>query len=141
MRNRVNKTALTMKKEQIEAGYRVALKRIIRAAVGAVDNEADTTVLEAQVRTIARTAPAVVARGVDGWFKSAAQAWTRGNNSGDSRILEAEDLNCDKLRDRAERVLRLWSVKCDYPGLYPCFTRNGQTYYAAETLFRAIAAQ
>lgn len=125
----------------IEAGYRVALKRIIRDIDSVVVNEDPTQTLENQVKLLATTAPAVVAHGVAHWFEAAAQAWIRGNNSGDNRTMEAAQLNCDNLRDRGERTLKLWSVSVDYPGLYPSFEWNGQHYYNTESLLRDIAAK
>lgn len=122
------------------AGYRVALKRIIRAAIGVVVNEAPTRTLESQVRTAAALKPAIVARSLARLFETAAQAWTRGNNSGDNPTMKAAQLNCDLLRERAERVLKLWSVRVDYPGLYPSFEWNGEHYYDTERLLRDIAA-
>lgn len=125
---------------QSDALYRVTLKRIIRAAIGTVDNEAPTEQLEQAVREIAKTAPAVVSRGLDRTFEQAARAWTRGNNSGDPATLEKENNECDRLHRNAERVLALWGVKVDYPGLYPCFVWNGQHYHCnCESLLRDIA--
>ena len=122
---------------QLEAGYRVALKRIIRAATGVGHNDDTTEQLELAVKGILPIAPAIVARGVETWFEQAAKAWERDNKA---QTLEMQDANCDRLRDRAERVLRLWHVKIDYPGLYPSFEIPGKGhFYDCESLCRELA--
>lgn len=108
-----------MKTNQLEAGYRVAMQRIIRGAVGIVYKDAPTVELEAKIKELVKVAPAVVARGITQTFEDAARSWERGNNSGNSATMAAEDENCDRLRDRGERILKLWGVKTSYPGLYP----------------------
>jgi len=125
---------------QDDAQYRVTLKRIVRGATGIVDKEADNATLEAAVRRIAAVSPAIVARGLDRAFESAARAWTRGNNSGNNATLEVEKRNCDRYRRGAERVLALWGVTVAYPGLYPCFSWHARHYHCnCESLLRDIA--
>ena len=125
--------------EQAEAGYRIALKRIIRSARGHVDNDAATAQLETAVREIAKAAPCVVARGVEKWFEQAAKALEQGNNSDKSEIMLAKQAECDRLRDRAERVLKLWGVRVDYPGLHPSFNWRGGDYHSCESLLNWIS--
>ncbi len=124
---------------QAEAGYRIALKRIIRAARGHVDNDAATAALETAVKEIAKAAPSVVVRGVDKWFEQAAKALEQGNNSGKSEIMLAKQADCDRLRDRAARVLKLWGVRVDYPGLYPSFNWRGGHFHSCESLLNWIS--
>lgn len=134
-----DKKTITIKNPQLEAGYRIALKRIIRAARGHVDNDAATAQLETAVREIAKAAPSVVARGVEKWFEQAAKAWEQGSNSGKSEIMLAKQVECDRLHDRAERVLALWGVRVDYPGLYPSFNWRGGDYHSCESLLNWIS--
>jgi hypothetical protein len=123
------------------AAYRTLLKRILRAAIGAgsVDNDAATSWLESELKQVAVAAPAVVARGLTRAFDTAARQWTRGNNSGDPRTLEECEKQCEATRGNASRVLKIWGVRVDYPGLYPCFLWDGITHYDAESLMRDIA--
>lgn len=129
------------KKEQLEAGYRVQMKRILRNAIGYVDNETPTEHLEKQVMALALSAPAVVARGLDRTFTDAARAWEKGTNSGNQAGMDEGNAECERLRDRAERVLALFDVKIDYPGLYPCFNWQGHDYHSTESLLQWIARE
>jgi len=61
----------------------------------------------------------------DRLFERAAQAWVRGNNSGDSIMLARCDRRCDALRRQAESLLKPLGIVVDYPGLYPSFTVGG----------------
>lgn len=124
---------------QAKAAYRVALKRIIRAAVGQVNADADTGTLETLIRQIVITSPAVVARGLEGWFEMAAKEWERGNNSGSNYEMSKSEKLCEDYRQRAERILKLWGVQVDYPGLYPSFTWRGGDYHSCQSLLIHIA--
>lgn len=126
-----------MNAKQLEAGYRVALKRIIRAATGHCNNETSTSILEAKVFRIAKESPAIVARGADHWFRHAAWTWERGNNSGNNRIREECDALCENYRARAEKIMTLFDVQVDYPGLYPSFKVNGFDHHSALSAIKA----
>lgn len=127
-------------KDQNEDGYRSAMKRIVKTAVGIVDNHATTDWLEKRIKEIAKVAPAVVAEEISRTFGYAAKAWERGNNSGNSKTMGREEKRCDRLRDRAERLLALWNVKVTYPGLYPVFEdKFSRQWYDAGSLFLDIS--
>lgn len=70
-------------------------------------------------------------------FAQAANAWVRGNNSGDTKKNKKAVLLCRKLRDEAEALLSPLGIKVDYPGLYPTFKVRGFTEY---TTLNAISA-
>jgi hypothetical protein len=125
--------------KRADRAYRLALMRIIKAAEGCADRDAVTRAHEIRVRDIARHAPAIVARQLSRMFADAARHWERGNNSGSSEIMNREDAECDFVRFVAERVLSLWGVTCDYPGLYPCFRWQGHDYHDAQSLMIWIA--
>lgn len=63
-------------------------------------------------------------------FDKAAAAWVRGNNSGDQKLLERGDKQCDKLRRDAEKLLTPLGIVVDYPGLYPSFTVKGFDHHS-----------
>lgn len=73
----------------------------------------------------------------DSLFKISADAWVEGNNSGNAAKLRFCESICTAKRRDAEDLLRPLGIKCDYPGLYPCFRVNGFTYYTTE---RAVEA-
>lgn len=62
-------------------------------------------------------------------FQRAARAWERGNNSGVPATLTRCELQCDKLRDQAESLLKPLKIEVDYPGLYPSFKVKGHWHY------------
>ncbi len=106
-------------------------KHLVNIIIGATAIEYDQlpiAELEEKVRAVAKSAPAIVANYLDKVFHRAADAWTRGNNSGSSEIMTRCNAQCDRLREEAEQVLQLWGVKVDYPGLFPCFEWRGQHY-------------
>jgi hypothetical protein len=70
-------------------------------------------------------------------FERAAQAWVRGNNSGNGAKLEAGEKRCDKLRGEAEELLKPLGIKCDYPGLYPSFSVKG---FGHHSVLSAVSA-
>src|ERR1035437_8856660 len=57
----------------------------------------------------------------------AANAWARGNNSGDSATMEKMDTLRDKLRAKAVAMLPHGS-KVTWPGLYPVITRLNRSW-------------
>lgn len=127
------------KTEQMEAAYRVALKRICRIAGQIIANDAPTPELEQRVKDVTKYAPALTARHLERLYENAARAWERGNNSGNSAILNREEDNCDKIRETADRLMALWQIKVDYPGLYPSFQFDGGDYYSAESVLIAVS--
>lgn len=128
----------TLGSDKAAPAYRVALKRIIRSGLGWADNKAGTDHLEEQVKFLAKAAPDLVAKGIAHWFIRGAKAWESGNNSGDNRYLEKMLGQCDLFRARAERVLALWGIEVDYPGLYPAFKWRGHWYHDTTSLMRWI---
>ncbi|HEY5042908.1 MAG TPA: hypothetical protein VIK53_12995 [Verrucomicrobiae bacterium] len=100
-----------------EAGYRIALMRIIkaasgqnlRAAYGETGKEPSTADLETCVREIARIAPAVVQRGVEKILKKAQSDEDRAGNLRWS--VEQVKAHSDSLRERATRILKLCGEK------------------------------
>jgi len=79
-------------------------------------------------------------RDADALFDRAARAWTRGNNSGDSAILERCEKQCDALRRQAEKLLTPLGITVDYPGLYPSFTVGSYGYHSTESAVSAALA-
>jgi len=69
------------------------------------------------------------------FINRAADAWERGNNSGNSEKLEKACKICDQLRSEAETILKEYGITTDYPGLYPTYKiENGFTFYDLESL-------
>lgn len=128
----------TINRQEV-ALYRVRLKRIVRSAMGWVDNDLSTETLEASVKEIGGRCPNVVARSLDAVFESAAQAWIFGNNSGNSDTLRDYSDTCDRYRASAVAVLELFGIETDFPGLYPSFTVKGYAHHS--TLSALIAAR
>ncbi len=124
---------------QKQATHRVLLKRVIRAACGYVYLEASTENLTVQIQNLIQVAPAVVARGLESAFESAAKAWTAGNNSGDQNALVKGEEDCNRWQFAAESILTAFGVTIDYPGLYPSFNWRGVDYHDCLSLCRAIA--
>ncbi len=62
-------------------------------------------------------------------FDRAANAWTRGSNSGNGEKYKADQARCQKLRKEAEALLAPFGIACDYPGLYPSFRVYGYDHY------------
>lgn len=136
-----NETVYTV---QEEAAYRVNLKHILRKAGFRPDNDATTPNLEAHLRLVAANAPKLAADFIEAMFNRAAECWIAGNNSGDSRTMEAKSAECDFIRTAAERVLALWGIGTDYPGLYPSFTLGGYEFHSVLSVMleagKAVAA-
>lgn len=118
--------------------YKAAILRILDAAGQIVDN-LDMPHLEQRLKDVAKYAPGVPARGLARIYETAARAWERGVNSGNDKGMDAGNQRCDKAREVADRILLLWDVKVDYPGLYPSFEWNGGHYYDTESLFKWIS--
>jgi uncharacterized protein YlaN (UPF0358 family) len=108
--------------------YQKHLVNIIIGATAIEYDELPIADLEEKVKAVAKSAPAIVANYLDKLFHRAADAWSRGNNSGSAETMTRCDKQCDQLRREAEQVLQLWGVKVDYPGLYPCFEWNERHY-------------
>ncbi|MFM9966721.1 MAG: hypothetical protein ACKV2Q_36575 [Planctomycetaceae bacterium] len=67
-------------------------------------------------------------------FAAAANAWVSGNNSGSNETMRSAEAARDLLSTKAEIVLGLFNVKCDYPGLYPAFTTSdGREFLESDT--------
>lgn len=71
-----------------------------------------------------------LAKQCDQLFNRAANAWTRGSNSGDNLTVSRENARCQKLRDKAEALLAPLRIEVDYPGLYPSFKVKGYTEHS-----------
>ncbi len=69
-------------------------------------------------------------------FNRAAQAWVRGNNSGDSEELSNQERIAAKFHGNAEKLLRdlNMGITVTYPGLYPVYHMNDRDYYDANSL-------
>lgn len=109
-----------------EAAYRVALKRALTNGGVWHETETPTASLEQNVILLAKSNPKVIADQADRVFRRAAQAWEDGNNSGNDATLQAGYVECDRQRGIGERVMALFGVECDYPGLYPTFTTKAR---------------
>jgi hypothetical protein len=70
-----------------------------------------------------------LAKEAEGLFNRAAQAWIRGNNSGNSEYLEHSSKACDKLRAKGQTLLDPHGITADFPGLYPVFEVAGRQYH------------
>jgi hypothetical protein len=131
--------------EQDEATYRVLLKRVIRATGLQAPNDkafntSATELLEEQFKKLAKELPRTVAKAIADRFEWADREWERGNNSGDSDTLTKAEIECDRLRGIGERAMALFGVTCSYPGLYPCFHRDGFTEYTALGAIQRLSA-
>lgn len=63
-------------------------------------------------------------------FDRAANAWCRGNNSGNNEYLHKCEKRCETLRSKAEALLKPLAIEVDYPGLYPSFKVKGFWHYS-----------
>lgn len=68
----------------------------------------------------------------DAKFRLSAKAWERGQNSGDSDIMEACNRRADRLGDEGAAMLAPLGIKCSWPGLYPAHEVNGFMEYTTE---------
>lgn len=116
-----------------KAGARAMIKHLARKAsrnagfpLGCT-GMADWT--PAQIAEWALANPGPVLAGCVRAMRSAADAWTEGNNSGDPDKLAECERRCGWLREDAQTVLALWGISCDFPGLYPTYKRGGRTEY------------
>ena len=114
-----------MKTTQNEATYRVALKRSIRAAGGKPGYTEPNEALEAQFKMACAAKPDAVALVLENLAHESAQAWVRGNNSGDSETMRIAERESNRLGLAIERVMGLLSVSVNWPGLYPSFRVHG----------------
>lgn len=78
-----------------------------------------------------------LAKEADRLFNRAANSWVRGSNSGNDHANKLAQANCDKLRAKAEALLKPLAIVVDYPGLYPSFTVKG---YCEHSTLCAISA-
>ncbi len=76
-------------------------------------------------------------READRLFNRAANAWTRGNNSGDNEYNRKCQKQCHNARTRAEELLAPFGIVVDYPGPYPSFTVGGFSYHSTDTAISA----
>ena len=70
----------------------------------------------------------------DHLFEGAKRDWERGNNSGNSEILEKCYKTSEKKHEKAEAILKPYHIECDYPGLYPSFMFDGHCYYSLDSI-------
>ncbi len=108
-----------------EATHRVVLKRILQLADLPFGDNAKTPDLEKLIR---HAKPEAVANVVSNFFDRAAKAWEMGDASGEAASMEAANREAERLQTGAEKVLALFGIKTDYPGLYPRFIKDGQHY-------------
>ena len=69
-------------------------------------------------------------------FQLAAEAWTRGNNSGNAEKQKRWQQRCDDYQQHAEALLPS-GTQTDYPGLWPVFKYGGREFYSVADLFAA----
>lgn len=104
---------------QDEAAYRVILKRIVAVALDTKTPQAgDMPDFKWMVK---RADPAIIARFCNQAFKRSARSWEDGNNSGNSETLTQKEAESVRWAMAGERVMALFGIKCDWPGLYPSF--------------------
>jgi hypothetical protein len=125
--------------ERADAAYRVNLKRMLRKAGFRPNNDAQTDALESMVKALAQHAPGVIAQSMEARYNEAAKEWEAGNNSGDARILAESEAECERIHVAADRVMALFAVTVDYPGLYPSFNFGGYDYHDTLSLMRAVS--
>lgn len=122
---------------QDEAAYRVILKRILCPKWldrGQFDKPTDS------LASLVRDCPAdLVAHYCTQAFQRSAKAWEDGNNSGNDRILQEKEAESVRWATAGERVMALFGIRCDWPGLYPSFEIVGQIghYYDALSVLKA----
>jgi hypothetical protein len=83
----------------------------------------------------------VISENAEKLFTKAADAWTRGNNSGHNAMLAAACARCDSLRNQAEALLAPFGIECDYPGLYPSFKVGGFDYHSVQSALSAAVGE
>lgn len=120
----------------IEAGRRTIIKRAMRKVGLEVENDASDDYLNQW----AKGHPGYLVDPLTAAFERAAQAWIRGNNSGDNAGLREGEAECDRCRQQAESVLTLFGVTADYPGLYPTFEHGGHCYHELKRCLEHAAA-
>jgi len=121
---------------QDEAAYRVVMKRIIRACFGqTVSPECPAEKLEGYIRQAAKESSKAVADHLhtQAWKRSA-KAWEDGNNSGSSAVMAEKEKESIRWATAGERVMALFGIKCDWPGLYPSFEITGRRGSYHDTL-------
>jgi len=117
----------------IAAGARVIAKRTARISGDPIPKTDD------ECKAYALRHPVTIAKAVFSWYAAGANAWIKGNNSGDNDTMAECELLCDRKRAQADTVLSWFGVKTDYPGLYPTFMRDGETvYYCLRSLARLL---
>ena len=78
-----------------------------------------------------------IAKKANRLFNRAANAWVRGNNSGNPEMLKRCEMRCDTIRREAEELLAPFKILCDYPGLYPSLTVKGAGHHSVESAISA----
>ena len=112
----------------LEARYRVFLKRTLKTAGFGWQSYLTTNDLEGMIKGLAKSNPDYLAEKIFVLFDQAARAWNEGNSSGKSEVMKEKQGECDEIQERAERVLILFGISCDYPGLYPRFLSTVDGY-------------
>lgn len=116
---------------QIAAGARAMIRRAM--ALDGYSTPSRTTQDAPHLATWAVQHPDLIAPRVAAGFERAAQAWTRGNNSGNNAGLAAGERECAVQRRMAALVCGLFGIeRVDFPGLYPTFHRAGRTWYTGD---------
>ena len=77
-------------------------------------------------------------RKADRLFHKAADAWERGNNSGDNDTLVCYDSLSDGYQKHAEIILKPLGITVDYPGLYPIYHYKDRDFYDAQSLISDV---
>lgn len=88
-----------------------------------------------------RAEVASLIRRADAYFRLSAQAWERGNNSGDSAILAECEKEENRQAKNGETLLKPFEITVDWPGLHPSFKVNGFDEYATKAAVLAAIGQ
>ncbi len=116
---------------QIAAGARAMIRRAM--VMDGYTAPSRTTKDAPHLATWAVQHPDLIAPRVAAGFERAAQAWVRGNNSGNNNGLAAGERECNVQRRMAALVCGLFGIeRVDFPGLYPTFHRAGRTWYTGD---------
>jgi hypothetical protein len=123
----------TKNTKAVEAGFRVIIKRSARQFGYDPNDWSESNLTAFAINNPVLLVPQLLAK-----FDSAAKSWCNGNNSGDAKVMEECEEACDLKRAQAEKVLSLFGIVCDYPGLYPCFKYKDQEYHNLKYLMENL---
>jgi hypothetical protein len=102
-----------------ETLYRQMLQALTKRAFGTTPR--DVPELESMIMPLAASAPQLVRDVLYRYWERAAKEWEEGNNSGNEQMLKGAEERSNVITDAADKVLALWGIKTEWPGLYPIF--------------------